>query len=148
MPSMPKQSEYAQLEQIQVEQRLLSSDLDIDDVGGHNQRPLLSSRFPLLCFAASATLFALSLCLVFYSHGLLKRANEQCFSKWNNPSPLNDAVGEPIDLRFDGRFWKEDEFKGPPSPERDAAWEYITDGAGSYFSSSHCTSWNDYLSLE
>jgi hypothetical protein len=138
MHTIQKGSEYARLEQNEVEQRLLSSDFDVSDVDSSIQRRLSSPRIPpLLCFAASATLFALSLGLVFYSHGLLKKANEQCFAKWNMPSPLSGTVGGPVDLRFDGRFWKEDEFKGPPSPERDAAWEGITDGAGSYFRSSH-----------
>lgn len=43
------------------------------------------------------------------------------------PAPALEAV-ELVDMTFEGDFEQPSPWRGPPSPERDAAWEYLTHG--------------------
>lgn len=84
---------------------------------------------------------ALSVCISFAfllaSLSILspRSRNSYCSSQWHMRTPLEDTVAAdpPVTVRFNGRFWEENAFKGPPTPERDAAWSKLTKNGGMLF---------------
>lgn len=120
-------SKYDLLSQDELEERFLPPHPDTSP-SLDRRKSQISRISPLLCLITSTILFLSSLALFIYSYRTLTNADSQCYSKWNTPSPLQEAINPPITTRVDGRFWKEDSYKGPPSPERDTAWEELTDG--------------------
>ncbi|TDZ21041.1 Cyclochlorotine biosynthesis protein O [Colletotrichum orbiculare MAFF 240422] len=71
--------------------------------------------------AASATLLVITF--------LRKPTEAECHRLLSPYSPALEAV-ELVDMTFEGDFEQPSPWRGPPSPERDAAWEYLTHDGG------------------
>lgn len=55
----------------------------------------------------------------------------RCNEIMEMPSPVHDVLNdELIPTRMNGHFWDENKYKGPPTPERDAAWDDLTNHGG------------------
>ncbi|KAF2727300.1 hypothetical protein EJ04DRAFT_393047, partial [Polyplosphaeria fusca] len=81
-------------------------------------------------FITSITLFRLASTI----------SSMRCLDVVEMPSPVHSILSDELTpMRIDGRFWEENEYKGPPSPERDAAWNALTNHGGGFFSISQET---------
>ena len=87
-------------------------------------------RMPLISWCLQAILFTVS-CYMLYiaKYG----SNQDCQAKTAVWSPAYDDLGyEHTTIKFNGSFSAENKYKGPPSPELDAAWSEIEDGKASH----------------
>ncbi|KAH7109478.1 hypothetical protein B0J11DRAFT_601694 [Dendryphion nanum] len=86
-------------------------------------------------FGTLSLLFSTILCLSSLLLFLSQPSEEQCAIRWNMDTPLEAAVAAdpPSIVRFDGRFWPESKFKGPPTPKRDEAWSELTNHGGGVY---------------
>jgi len=110
---------------------LLDSEYTEDPLPPLYQRTLPSKllwTFQVILFCASLFLFICS------SNGLLTRSvptGDFCTRKMEMPSPLHETIDDNLTpIRMEGRFWQENKYKGPPNPERDEAWDSLTNHGG------------------
>ena len=84
----------------------------------------------------SALSVCISLCFFLASLAILfsRSSNTDCSAQWHMQTPLEASVAAdpPVTVRFNGRFWEESAFKGPPNPERDEAWRNLTNNGGKH----------------
>ena len=79
-----------------------------------------------------AMLFCLSASLLLTSLTLKASPSvARCNKIMEMPSPVHDVLkDELIPTRINGHFSDENEYKGPPTPERDAAWDDLINHGG------------------
>jgi hypothetical protein len=112
------------------EEKLLNEEQDA------HQKPVKPSfnrfcNYYLLFGICQAILFAISSTMFFRS--LSQRDMCSCQDYTPSWSPALEAVkGTEYKQRFDGSFATPNAFKGPPSPEIDAAWDNITYAKGMF----------------
>jgi hypothetical protein len=106
-----------------LEERLLQEQEAEQDEEVLSFRPSRRSwKYGVLLWVVQLAFFMISLFLFI-------RAQSHCKCEDYMPiySPALEALRETGHLqRFDGSFAKQNAFKGPPSPDIDAAWESIT----------------------